>query len=109
MAAGIRAEAGVGTSLADNRSKRYRLDSTQGPLARDARVRFCTDVSRIYAFDFLVLKELNARASRTAQLYGLIALRDMVNNFAGIKVDGEFVLNPDGKPINLPNLILIRR
>lgn len=83
--------------------------TVSGPVARAVPVRFLTDPDRTYRFDFLVLRSLNRRARQTKDPHGLIALRDLVNNFSGFALDGTFVLGPDGRPISRPDLVLSPR
>jgi hypothetical protein len=83
--------------------------TTQGPIARGVHVQFCTDPSRVYPFDFLVLESLNRRRKQEQEPFGLIALRDIANHFATMAVEGEFVLDSDGHPIAKPDFVLIPR
>jgi hypothetical protein len=85
------------------------MGTARGQIARGAHVRFCTDPGRVYPFDFLVLRGLNQRGRRKQDAFGLIALRDIANHFATIDVEGAFVLDPDGRPIARPDLVLIPR
>jgi hypothetical protein len=83
--------------------------TANGPIARGVHVRFCTDLGRVYPFDFLVLRSLNRGGKRKQDPFGLISLRDIANHFATLNVEGEFVLDSDGYPIAKPELVLIPR
>jgi hypothetical protein len=73
-----------------------------GNLAQSVRVQFPMDLAGVYEFDFLVSRNLNGRD------YGLISLRDVVRNF-DMASEGKWRLDADGRPAEIPDLILIPR
>jgi hypothetical protein len=81
--------------------------TTSGRLARGVRVEFCGFPERTYLFDFLVLASLNRRRGQTKDPFGVIALRDLANNFVTLEVRGEFVLKANGEPLAKPELVLV--
>lgn len=83
--------------------------TTSGPLARGARVELAGVHEQTYLFDFLVLASLNRRPGQEKEPFGVIALRDIANNFLTIKTQGEFTFNEEGRPVGAPDLLLVPR
>jgi hypothetical protein len=72
-------------------------------LSADVETLFVTDPhQQAYPFDWLVTPNLNGRG------YGLVALRDLVGHFF-LRAEGAFELDPDGWPVELPDLELVPR
>jgi hypothetical protein len=81
--------------------------TTSGPLARGVRVEFCGFPERTYLFDFLVLASLNRRRGKQKEPFGVIALRDIANNFLTLETREHFVFDEAGRPIAAPDLLLV--
>lgn len=81
--------------------------TTTGPIARDVRVELCGLRGRAYRFDFLVLAGLNRRRGQQKEPFGVIALRDIANNFLTVEAHGHFTFNEEGEPFTAPDLLLV--
>jgi hypothetical protein len=75
--------------------------SGTGRLACQVPTDFEYDPDRVSRIDWLVTAGLNGRG------YGLLSLRDIIRLFI-IETEGEFRLNDEGFPTELPRLLLSR-